>query len=424
MPTFRKRQRHGARLIHLKALRGYPCAVQPDGAGLFHEMSETLLSERRPDPVSQILATAAPYGSVLVVDDDPVSRQILQLVARAAGASQVFQASDGEQALRILDVQTPDLIVLDIMMPRLDGIETCRRLRLDPRHIHRPVLIQSALDDPATRARGFAAGASDVVSKPLDVDETKARLRVHLENQALVKSLEAFRARMDVHLALAAKLAKSLLPSAAQRRRVEAAAGISLDVVHRPKEEVGGDFWLIRELPEGQVLLMIADCVGHGVAAAMSSFRTEAVVRGIPTSDPATFLSQLDRRLAEIDEGFLTVAATAVQYDPGTHTAVVCVAGAPRAVLLDPDGAREVCSGGLPLGSGLFEPRPASVRLGADQALLFYSDGWAFGDPQISMQLVTRALAEERRPTAASLAGKVPHPGDDMTLILMRRSEP
>ena len=107
-------------------------------------------------------------GEVLIVDDVPENLQVLGAILGAHGLT-VRQAPGGAYALRSVTARRPDLILLDIRMPEMDGIETCRRLRDDPHTAGIPVLFLSASQDAEERIRSFAVGASDVIAKPVIV---------------------------------------------------------------------------------------------------------------------------------------------------------------------------------------------------------------------------------------------------------------
>ena len=136
---------------------------------------------------SSVAPTAA---TVLVVDDIPANLSVLLDLLTGAGFV-VLVADSGERALLQVSHRRPDLILLDAMMPGLDGFETCRRLKSDPATRDLPVLFMTALTDTAARLAGFVAGAVDYISKPFEPEEVLARLRVQLEMQRLRRSLEA-----------------------------------------------------------------------------------------------------------------------------------------------------------------------------------------------------------------------------------------
>ena len=137
------------------------------------------------------MSSPAPTAAtVLVVDDIPANLSVLLDLLTGAGFV-VLVADSGERALLQVSHRRPDLILLDAMMPGLDGFGTCRRLKSDPATRDLPILFMTALTDTAARLAGFAAGAVDYISKPFEPEEVLARLRVQLEMQRLRRSLEA-----------------------------------------------------------------------------------------------------------------------------------------------------------------------------------------------------------------------------------------
>jgi len=118
-------------------------------------------------------------GEILVVEDTPASLRLLSEVLERAGYA-VRQAPNGELALWTVQVRPPDLILLDIRMPGMDGFEVCRRLKAQPRYADIPVIFLSAQSDTADRVQGFRLGAVDFIAKPFQPDEVLARCATHL----------------------------------------------------------------------------------------------------------------------------------------------------------------------------------------------------------------------------------------------------
>lgn len=113
---------------------------------------------------------------ILIVDDTATGRDILEALLQSP-AYQLAFAGNGAEALVQAEALTPDLILLDVMMPGMDGFEVCRRLRANPRLAEIPIILVTALDDRASRLRGIEAGADDFVTKPFDHAELRARVR-------------------------------------------------------------------------------------------------------------------------------------------------------------------------------------------------------------------------------------------------------
>jgi DNA-binding response OmpR family regulator/DNA-binding CsgD family transcriptional regulator len=131
--------------------------------------------------------TATKRITVLVVDDSLDTVRMLNDVLEDAGMTSLV-ALEGLQALTITDNITPDLILLDAIMPHMDGFETCRRLRRNPRLADVPILFMTGLSDTGHVLQGFAAGGVDYITKPINSQELVARMRVHLANARLTRS--------------------------------------------------------------------------------------------------------------------------------------------------------------------------------------------------------------------------------------------
>ncbi len=127
--------------------------------------------------------------TLLLVDDVPDNLGLLLDVLQAAGY-EVRVAESGTRALAQMTRSRPDLVLLDVMMPGLDGLETCRRIKANPAWRDIPVLFMTALSDVVDKVQGFGAGAVDYLTKPLHPQEVLARVRAHLQLRELHESLE------------------------------------------------------------------------------------------------------------------------------------------------------------------------------------------------------------------------------------------
>ena len=125
---------------------------------------------------------------VLVVDDNSTNLEVLSGALSSVGL-EVWVAIDGESAIEQINYAAPDLVLLDVMMPGIDGYETCRRLKEDPSTHDLPILFMTARSDPADRLRGLRAGAVDYITKPFNQDELVARVGVHLQLRTLSRQL-------------------------------------------------------------------------------------------------------------------------------------------------------------------------------------------------------------------------------------------
>jgi signal transduction histidine kinase len=129
------------------------------------------------------------FQAILIVDDNPTNLEVLSETLVDVGF-QVAVAVDGESALEQIGYYHPEVILLDIMMPGIDGFETCRRLKQNPSTCDIPVIFMTALSDPESKLKGLSLGAVDYITKPFQQAEVLARVMVHLKLRNFAKTLE------------------------------------------------------------------------------------------------------------------------------------------------------------------------------------------------------------------------------------------
>lgn len=131
----------------------------------------------------------ATHGRILVADDEPKNRELLHDLLEAAGHS-VIEAENGTMVLEKVNSEACDVILLDVMMPQMDGLEVCRQLKQNPATTHIPVLIVSALSDKEQRLQGIEAGANDYLTKPIDPKDVLLRVRNALDAKRLYDQVQ------------------------------------------------------------------------------------------------------------------------------------------------------------------------------------------------------------------------------------------
>ena len=134
-------------------------------------------------------------GKVLVVDDAPSSIDTVEAALESEGY-EVIVATSGEKAVGMAESAAPHLILLDVLMPGIDGFETCRRLKTADRTKEIPVIFMTGLTDTESRVTGFELGGVDYVTKPIEIEEFLARIRTHLALRNVRRELEAQNARL------------------------------------------------------------------------------------------------------------------------------------------------------------------------------------------------------------------------------------
>ncbi|OYQ33758.1 hypothetical protein CHU95_15570 [Niveispirillum lacus] len=320
---------------------------------------------------------------VLIVDDSRFNREILSRFMQWVGIGRIDMAADGQEGLAMLRATSYDLIVLDSGMPVLDGLSLCRLIRQEPVWTDLPVLMQtSAANDPAG-VKCFEAGASDIITKPINPGECMARVRLHLEKQFFFRNLSDFHRRLHNDLKLARSMQTSLIPDA---RRIAAAGArhkLSIEGHFEPSDELGGDFWTLFDLGDDRLGLLAADFSGHGISAAINTFRFHTLIERIPPQglEPAEWLTMLNRPLKDL----LPVGQFATCFygiiDSRLGTLSYAAAGAPSPMLYHNGQVTMLDASGLMLGVTNNPSLTAdTVPFPRGASLLVYSDAMIEAD--------------------------------------------
>jgi sigma-B regulation protein RsbU (phosphoserine phosphatase) len=236
--------------------------------------------------------TIAGTGTLLVVDDDELNRDMLSRRLTKEGY-RVLVAKNGTIALAVVAESAVDLVILDVMMPGLSGLEVLEILRKSHTTTELPVIMATAKDESRDIVEALELGANDYVTKPLDFPVVMARIETQLSMKRAMDQirelerslaeqnsvLEAANGRMQRDLRSAAKVQATFLP-----RDVPSLPGLALEWTFRPCDELAGDGLGIVQLDETHVALYVLDVSGHGVASAMLSVSVARVLSS-PTDE-------------------------------------------------------------------------------------------------------------------------------------------
>lgn len=315
---------------------------------------------------------------VLIADDSAFSRRTLTRFLTWAGIHQVDYANTGEEVEPKVEEFNPDLIVLDTTPPRMDGIEICRLLRKKPHYRDLPILMQSAVNSDQHRTICFQAGATDIITKPVNPGECIARVRYHLERRSLVQELRDFRERVERDLRMARAMQLALVPDVEQVAASAARRNLYLDAEFITSDEVGGDFWSMFELDDHRTGIFVSDLSGHGITAAINAFRLHTLIARMPQEsklNPGLLLGQLNVDLVEILA--LGQYATAIYgvLDTENDTFTFSSACAPNPILGIDGQVEAVDASGVYLGAFSGETYDnTSISVPPGSFLFFYSD--------------------------------------------------
>jgi len=262
---------------------------------------------------------------LLVVDDNEDNRYTLIMRLQLEGYENITAADDGENALELLRTQDFDLVLLDVMMPKVDGYEVLQRLKAAGQLHNIPVIMISALNEVDSVVRCIELGAVDYLAKPFDPVLLKARVGASLEKKRLRDEVAAHLARMESDLESARELQLSMLPT--DFEKLTSAQRLEIFAMMEPAHEVGGDLYDFFKLDDGTLCFFIGDVSGKGAAAALFMARTKNVIRliarllrgangSVPT--PAEIVAAVNHELCQDNTGMMFVTLFFGILDPAT----------------------------------------------------------------------------------------------------------
>lgn len=310
---------------------------------------------------------------VLIVDDAKTNLDIL--VEGLKADHKLSLAMNGEMALQIAARTPPDLVLLDIMMPGMDGYEVCRRMREMPETAEVPIMFLSSLEEVQNKTRGFEAGANDYLTKPFEMLEVKARVRSLLKAKAYS---DAVKEQIASELRVAREIQMGMLPR--DFSTVENAYGVEFGAVLEPAREVGGDLYGICAAAKDRLVVFLGDVSGKGLPASMFMVRAISLARLLARDivAPEQILARLNDELSEDNPSFMFVTFICAVFDPHTGKLTLANGGHCRPVLIRAGEAP--CWAVKNLGTALgfdagMEFERTELTLQPGDTLVFYTDG-------------------------------------------------
>lgn len=317
---------------------------------------------------------------ILVIEDNKLNRMLIEKYLLSGGYRNVNYAEDGEQGLEQIYLIQPDIIILDLMMPKIDGFEVCRTMRQKKHLEDIPILVLTGLDTSSDRSRAYDVGATDVVSKPISGPELLARVKIHLDNQALLQDLQTFYERLADELVVVKRLQNDLLPSEKKFTRLKEKYGINISSHFRPSHEIGGDFWTIIPIDKHKLGLFMCDLTGHGVVAAVNTFRVHTllnILRQDGDLSPSNLFYTLNQELNRLLAVGQFAAAFYGVIDTKKHEMTYVSAAWEQAMIFDPETRDTTMLEGRGLPLGIMknaEHTETTVALPQNAVIMSYSD--------------------------------------------------
>ncbi len=313
---------------------------------------------------------AGPLGkySILVVEDEHTLRRLLEY--RLSKQYDVRTAANGEEALDQITSQLPDLVVSDIMMPKMDGFALQSALQQQQHTRAIPFIFLTAKADEQSRVKGMRTGVDDYVTKPFDIEQLLTRIDRLLERKAL------FQTQLDARIGQ--DFSQRLLP-----KKMPEVNGYRTMLLNNPREHGGGDLFDWQEPSPGVFFFTIGDVMGKGLKAKFYAFSFLSYVRGTlhamhkSSSSPAELMKRVNQVLMQDEVMEDTFASLLLlRWEPAKNTVTYVNAGHCRPVLITPKGASVVSYSDIILGLDLnAEFRDTTIEIPPNSALLAYTDG-------------------------------------------------
>jgi two-component system, HptB-dependent secretion and biofilm response regulator len=315
---------------------------------------------------------------VLIADDEPVTRVLL--LGMLKDSYHVVSAVDGPDALVKFREERPDILLMDVQMPVLDGCSVCETIRADEGDEHVPILLMSSQAHEDLVLGGLARGADDFVLKPINQRVLLSKIRAALVNKSRSDDIAAQRERL---LALQQETAREHFAASAVLRNILDRAELqhpSIRTMLTPMASFDGDVALVSKLPGGNLRIMVCDVVGHGLPAALGTIPIAVLFYSTARQgmELGAAMLEINRQLCDVLPVGLFAAAAAFEVDPDGRTLRLWNGGIPDVILRRRDSSELVrfASENLPIGitpQQAYSVQLAEVNVG--DVLFVMSDG-------------------------------------------------
>ncbi len=343
-----------------------------------HIINPEVAEEEKYDSINNIDDPDLSKCRVLIMEDNPSNQTVLTRLLNVVGITNIQIAADGIEGLHKVLSFKPDLIILDITMPRMNGQEVLYHLKAAPETRHIPVLVQTASDTREMREKAFSSGATDFITKPINPLEFFARVKVHLENRILIYNLRHQLDQIENEMQSARRMQVNMLPHKDHIEEFCHQFNIKLAHYFEPSSTLGGDFWQLFPIRGENLGFYLCDFSGHGTAAALNTFRLHGIIAQMDKKkiiSPAEFLQNLNQQLFDLlPRGQFATFFFSI-FNPKTKVMEYAGAGSPQPFIIHKNKTLQLDTDGLPLGI-MKDTKyvDKKIQLSDEDSLFFYSD--------------------------------------------------
>lgn len=378
---------------------------------------------------------------ILVVDDAKPNIKILADLL--SDQAQVLFATNGPVALQKATEEDLDLILLDVMMPDMDGYEVCEKLKADARTAQIPVVFVTGLSEEQDEEKGLRLGAIDYVTKPFSPAIVKARVRNHLQARQHQRDLESahaqLRASHEKEMRIAHEIQMAMLPK--REGGGETFDGFDIAAILEPARSVGGDLYNYFSVGQDRLCFAVGDVSDKGVPAALFMVKTNTLLRSVAgeVDELHTIMERVNQELSRDNEACMFVTLIVGILDLATGEYALSNGGHNAPVLMKADGSCAYIETETGPALGFEETAEFPVmrsQLHPGETLLLYSDGVTeafderdemFSDERLLEVLAKRPATGATETTSMLLREVQEFAGnhgqsDDITIVALRYS--
>ncbi|MCF6457137.1 fused response regulator/phosphatase [Pseudoalteromonas sp. MMG024] len=318
---------------------------------------------------------------ILVVDDQELNRNLLRFMLEQE-QHHVALASDGEEALTVFDEFSPDLVLLDVVMPKMDGFEVAPLLKAKSADVYLPIIFITALDDKSSLEKCLQVGGDDFLNKPFDKVILAAKIKAHARTREF--SIKTYKQNQELayyqlHTEREHELVEHIFENALEKRFLLPEL---VEFNLSPASMFNGDLFLMAPSCTGGIYVLMGDFTGHGLAAAMGALPASKIFysmtqKGLPVGDIA---AELNSTLSELLPGNMFCAATILELNSSGRSFSAWLGGLPDSFLLSKGGKvkQKLTSRHMALGileDYEFERDTIYVETELDDKIILYTDG-------------------------------------------------
>jgi sigma-B regulation protein RsbU (phosphoserine phosphatase) len=379
---------------------------------------------------------------IVIVDDNKTNLMIVEKILRKAGYNRLLMLTSAAELYQYLELDSPnhgevpvDLVLMDMMMPEIDGIEACRTVLASERYSDLPIIFVTAMGDSNKMAEAMDAGALDYVMKPINKVELLARIRSVLRLKQEKDLRKERDRRIEYELDLARQVQRSMLSGPLQEK------DITISSVYRPTFELAGDFYAWYQISPNQYGVILLDMMGHGISSSLVGMYIYSALKDTITgiADPEKVMKELNRRMNQLHspDSLMNYYFTAIYFvlDTKKQTIEYVNAGHPEGIAIVDQEVKLLTEGSCAIG--FFEEIEVTkevIPYTESARILLFTDGlseWMEDKYENSTDMLIGALeAEDMQDPAALLHQLQPGwelinpPKDDMCLVLISTNAP